>query len=194
MKKIKEKLENKKLLFLLSIVVIAIIIIIGIIFVTNSKNDGMENTKQISIYYKTYTDEDGWSKWSKNGLTSGNKKYAIKNIKIKVRTKDNGFVSYGVYSNKKWKDDLEEDSSLKNNYIRGLYFYNVNTLSSKYNICYRTYNKKDKWFAWACDEEISGNINENITAVEIKIIPKNVIMYEWLKDYNKTLKDINVGF
>ena len=46
------------------------IFIIALLAILNSKNDGMENTKKVSIYYKTYTN-NGWSKWSKNGITSG---------------------------------------------------------------------------------------------------------------------------
>ena len=53
------------------IYVIAVsVFIIALLAILNSKNDGMENTKKVSIYYKTYTN-NGWSKWSKNGITSG---------------------------------------------------------------------------------------------------------------------------
>ena len=31
------------------------IFIIALLAIINSKNDGMENTKKVSIYYKTYT-------------------------------------------------------------------------------------------------------------------------------------------
>lgn len=185
---IKKILKNKKII----ISVLAVILIVALILVFNNKNDGMLNTRKVSIYYKTYTDK-GWSKWSKNGITSGNKEDSIKNIKIKVKTKVNGYVIYSVYNNK-WKDNLEEDKKIKNNEIYGFKFSNINTLNKEFDICYRTYNKKDKWLNWACNGDISGNIKENITALEIKIIPKNVVKYDWLKDYNKTLNEPNIGF
>ena len=77
------------------------------------------------------------------------------------------------------------------------YFFikeNIESLNKKFDICYRTYNKKDKWLSWTCNGNISGNINENITALEIKIIPKNIVKYDWLKDYNKTLKASSIDF
>ena len=187
---IKKILKNKKVLISL---VVVILIIIFIIFVINTKNDGMSNTNKVSIYYNTYSNGK-WSHWSKDGLTSGNYNNSIENIKIKVKTKLNGYVFYNVYSNGKWSEDLESDSKIKNEKIQGLSFENMDTLYNGYNICYRTYNKKDKWLAWACNGDPTGNIKKNITALEIKIIPKNVSKYEWLRDYNKTLKDSSKGF
>lgn len=187
---IKEIFKNKKVLISLAVTVL---IIIFIIFIFNNRNDGMSNTNKVSIYYKTYSNGK-WSHWSKDGLTSGKYNQDIENIKIKVKTKLNGYVFYNTYSNGKWSKDLESDSKTKNQKIQGLSFENMDTLYNGYNVCYRTYNKKDKWLEWTCNGETSGNIKENITALEIKIIPKNVNKYEWLKDYNKTLKDSNKGF
>lgn len=166
------------------------IFIIALLAILNSKNDGMENTKQVKIYYKTYTN-NGWSKWSKNGITSGNYNDSIKNIKVKVKSKTNGYIVYNIYSNDEWIEN-EPDDNQKD--LKGLKLANVNTLNKKFDICYRTYNKKDKWLSWTCNGNISGNINENITALEIKIIPKNIVKYDWLKDYNKTLKASSIDF
>ena len=148
------------------------IFIIALLAILNSKNDGMENTKKVSIYYKIYT-SNGWSKWSKNGITSGNYNDSIKNIKVKVKSKTNGYVVYNIYSNDEWIEN-EPDDNQKD--LKGLKFSNINTLNKKF------------------DGNISGNINENITALEIKIIPKNIVKYDWLKDYNKTLKASSIDF
>ena len=40
---------------------------------------------------------------------------------------------------------------------------------------------------------INGNIGQNITGIQIKIIPKNVIYREYLKDYNPLNKN-SIGF
>lgn len=173
----------------ISIIAVSIFII-ALLAILNSKNDGMENTKKVSIYYKTYTN-NGWSKWSKNGITSGNYNDSIKNIKVKVKSKTNGYVVYNIYSNDEWIEN-EPDDNQKD--LKGLKFSNINTLNKKFDICYRTYNKKNKWLSWTCNGNISGNINENITALEIKIIPKNIVKYDWLKDYNKTLKASSIDF
>lgn len=186
------KEKKRKILFL--IVIIIIIVSATIFFINNFNNDGMQNTKDISIYYKTYTKEDGWSKWSKNGLTSGDKTHSIKNIKIKYKTKSKGSVIYKTYSNDNWSNDLYSNSNAKNNDIKGLKFSTGDIIYKKYNICYRTYNKEDKWLRWTCDGYVSGNINQDITAIEVKIIPKNIIKNEWLRDYNKGNNNTNIGF
>jgi len=71
--------------------------------------------------------------------------------------------------------------------IFGLKMKVSNLLHNKYDICYRTYNKKDKWLNWTCNGEIAGNKEEPITALEIKIIPKGTVKFDYLKDYNKKI-------
>ena len=67
-------------------------------------------------------------------------------------------------------------------------------LGKKYDICYRTYNKKDGWLDWACNGEISGNKKYRIKNIKIKIIPKNVLKSEYLEDYKKDIKGKSKGF
>ena len=186
----KEFFKGKKIIIP---IVFFIVLIVGTIVFVNSKNDGMSNTNEIKIYYRTYY-KDKWSKWSKNGITSGDYENNIKNIQIKVKTRTEGYVFYNVYSNGKWINEITNNSKIKNNAIKGLSFENMDTIYNKYDICYRTYNKKDKWLGWACNGEVSGNSEENVTALEVKIIPKNVTRYEWLKDYNKTLMESSKNF
>ena len=83
-------------------------------------------------YYKVFTKEKKWSKWSKNGMTSGND-YSIRNIKIKCK-KDSFSVMY--YTDGDW--------SLKSNNktINGIKIVNTGYFLEKYDVCYRTYNKK----------------------------------------------------
>lgn len=174
---IKKILKNKKVL--ISLVVI-ILIIVFIIFIFNNKNDGMENINDISIYYKVYT-SDGWSRWSKNGLTSGSENgKTIKNIKVKIKKNKEYDYSYSLYNpEKKW---INKDK-MKNMDITAMRMELFGNFSKKYDICYRVYNKKDKWLNWSCNYVVNGNANENITAIQIKIVPRNAIKDEYLKDY-----------
>ena len=150
----------------------------------------MEQTKGIKVYYRTYTKENGWSKWSKNGLTSGNKEDDILNIEVKVKPKKQGGVTYNVYQ-KEWSGNTEK---LKKQKIKSVKFGLVGKMYRKYDVCYRTYNETNKWLEWACDGEISGNKTKNIKALEVKIIPKNVIKNDYLREYNSTSNNSNVGF
>lgn len=192
-KKILKK-YNKKSYILFAVIALALIILFKVFFF---KTDGMENAGILKVYYKTYTEESGWSKWSKNGITSGNMKDNIKALKIKLGKDD--AVIYSTYSEeKKWSDDYvsDEDDNVntKNsiNAIQMSLFYGTNV---SYDLCYRTYNKKNKWLEWTCNnDEINGNIKENITAIQIKVIPKNIVKSEYLKDYNLNKNESSIGF
>ena len=106
---------------------------------------------------------------------------------MRKRIETDGRIFYNVYTNK-WSEQNYQamDENVKK--IYGLKIGISNTLRKKYDVCYRTYNKKDKWLNWICDGDISGNKKEPITALEIKIIPKKVIKFDYLKDYNKNLE------
>lgn len=192
----KKKYKNikKTLVFL-----IIILVFIGfIIFIyLKSKNDGMEQTKGISIYYRTYTSEQGWSKWSKNGLTSGNvdDNYIIKNIQIKIKgSKESEFV-YDIYNDKKgWLTEFDDSSSFKNQKINAIRIENLGVFRRRYDVCYRTFNKKNGWLEWSKNGEINGNKTENISGIQIKIVPGNVILREYLKDYKNNENSSSIEF
>ena len=180
---IKKILKNKKVLISLAVMVL---IIIFIIFIFNSKNDGMENTGISKVKYRTYTKTSGWTKWHKNGLTSGNLKTSITNVEI--NSKDDIYnVQY--YFDGKWSDNNDSNKN-----IQGIRILNAASFLKNYDVCYRTYNKKDKWLNWTCNGSISGNINENITGIEIKTIPKKIIKSDYLKDYIENSNESYIGF
>lgn len=159
-------------------IIIFIVLIVGTIIFVNSRNDGMENVKGLNIYYKVYTKEKGFSKWYKNGLSNSNKEYPVENIKIKL--KSNFEHSFKVYTEKnKWVENPE----IKNEKINAIKINLYGSSKKKYSICYRVYNKKDGWLNWSCNNEINGNKNENIESLQIKMIPKNAVKNEYLKDY-----------
>ena len=43
-------------------------------------------------------------------------------------------------------------------------------LYKKFNIVYRTYNKKDGWLDWTTDYRISGDNGVDIEMIEIKVV------------------------
>ena len=149
--------------------------------------------KTPSVYYRTYTKEKGWSKWVKDGKTSGNLKNDITNIQIKLK-KDNKGIIYNIYT-KDWQEEsYNVDSKIKNSNIKGIKISLMDKNYKKYDIYYRTYNEDNKWLEWASDYQISGNKNKNIKGIEIKIIPKNVVQKDYLTDFEKTSNNASVGY
>lgn len=180
---IKKILKNKKVLISL---VVVILIIIFIIFAFNNRNDDMENAGISKVKYRTYTKTSNWTKWQKNGLASGDLKNSITNVEISSK-KD-------IYNVQYYFDNNWSDSNDNNKEIKGIRILNAASFLKNYDVCYRTYNKKDKWLNWTCNGSISGNINENITAIEIKTIPKKIIKSDYLKDYIENNNESNMGF
>lgn len=181
--------NKKRILFPTTIVLV--LIIIFIIIMVFCANDGMENKGVRNVVYRTYTKENGWSKWTKNGLISGNKKNEILNIQIKY-PKNN--ISYGIYNpNRGWINDLTSIDKTKNMKITGIQFDIYRDLMYNCDICYRSHNSTNKWLGWTCNGQINGNADEPIDAIEVKIIPKNVAKYDYLRNYNSS--DIStIGF
>lgn len=199
MKKYLEK--NIKKVYIISGIILFCIVIMLLLKIF-SKNDGMEKAGINNVKYRTYSKSSGWSKWSKNGVTSGNYNDPIKAIEIKING-NAGFL-YSYYNEKDgWSDVTESfadsldsyDTIKSKNNIKAIklaLFYNS---SVKFDLCYRTYNKKNKWLEWNCDTDgISGNKKENMTALQIKMIPENVVKNEYLKDYNLNKNKKNIGF
>lgn len=190
--KIKEIIisDSFKKILILGLLLIGVILI-SIPIINKINSDGMTQTKGVKIYYRTYTKEKGWSKWSKNGKTSGNKKYDITNIEIKVKSRTEGTITYSIYQKGKWNDN---SSQLKNKNINGIKISLGGKLRRKYNVYYRTYNDKDKWLDWTGTAGISGNAKKTIKAIEIKIIPSGAYQRSYLKDYNNTLNGQSLNF
>ena len=178
--------ENKKSIIL--IIIIAIVTIVSMFAIIKLNTDGMNNYGVYNIKYKIFQNGK-WSKFSKNGITVGDKENPIQNISISAKQRK-GRIYYYTYTND-WSDQIFETPKDNSNQISGLKFNLSDTLYKKYSICYRTYNKKDKWLNWTCDGEISGNKEEPITALEIKIIPKGSLKFDYLKDFNKTINASN---
>lgn len=165
-------------------IIILLALIISLIIFYKLDTDGMNNSGIFTIKYRVY--QDDWSRYSKNGMTAGDKENPIQNLDIKINEKQ-GLVYYNTYTNK-WSEQNYKASTDNANQIFGIKINTSNVLHKKYDICYRTYNKKDKWLNWTCNGGLSGNNEEAITAIEIKMIPKGTVKFDYLKDYNKTLE------
>ena len=194
MKKLKDKVNRKKIILIISIIILILLtLFLGLLIFNQFNNDGMKQAKGISIHYRTYTDENGWSKWSKNGKTSGDLKNNIKNIQVKIITSKYTKVIYALY-NEGWSNEYTIDSKIENKNIYGIKMSLSDELYKDYNIYYRTYNANDKWLDWSFAGYANGNINEAVKAIEIKIVPKGTITRDYLKDFNNTNNKSNIGF
>lgn len=181
----------KKILFVIFITIL-FINVITFRLINYLLSDKMKNTGTLTTYYRTYTQKNGWSKWSKNGVASGDFENKILNIQIKLSK--NQAVAYDLYLDNKWINNQNLSDSNKNdiNAIKASLYYEN---SKKYDLCYRTYNKSNKWMGWVCDKKgISGNKNRAMTAIQFKTIPKNVAKEDYLKDYNLNSDKRNLGF
>ena len=144
------------------------------------KNKGIYNVK-----YRVYQNGK-WTKYSKNGMTIGDKEHPIQNIEFKYN-KEKGLINYFLYTDD-WSEQIYGSLESNAKKIYGIKIGDSNVLYKKYDICYRTYNKKDKWLNWTCNGEISGNAKEFITAIEIKLIPKNSVKKDYLKNYSNNMR------
>lgn len=174
----------------LKVLLILLPIFIIIILFIPKKNDGMSQSGIYNIKYRTYSSQKGWTKWSKNGIKCGNKNSMIEKLEIKYR-KTNKKSEIVMYSNDS-KNKFSGSDKGKINIGSGLKMTLIGDLYRKYNICYRTFNSKNNWMDWSCDGDINGNKSEQIRQIEVKIIPKNVLPKEYLKNYGES--ENNIGF
>lgn len=191
--------KNYKITILITVVV-ALIIFSIIFLVSKINSDGMSNIGILKVSYKSYSNK--WESWKKNGVTSGNKIDPIKDLNIKIKKTKKGSIYYSVLTDvdenfkemEGWSNQLYSYTKIDKN-IKAIRIGLTSSLSKKYDVCYRTYNDTNKWLNWTCNYNISGNKNKDIKAIEIKIIPKNAVKFDYLKNYNESNEiESNIGF
>ena len=191
--------KNYKITILITVVV-ALIIFSIIFLVSKINSDGMSNTGILKVSYKSYSNK--WESWKKNGVTSGNKIDPIKDLNIKIKKTKKGSIYYSVLTDvdenfkemEGWSNQFYSYTKIDKN-IKAIRIGLTSSLSKKYDVCYRTYNDTNKWLNWTCNYNISGNKNKDIKAIEIKIIPKNAVKFDYLKNYNESNEiESNIGF
>lgn len=187
--KSKIKIDRKKIIIFISIIVCILFLVVIV------RNDDMKNAGIYNISYRTRTSKNNYTKWVRNG-SSTEKLDSINKIEFNVSKKESGTVVYSISGkDKKWSDYVKISENMKSTTIYGLKLNLTKILYKKYDICYRTYNSKNKWMEWSCNGSENGNSKYPIQKIEIKIIPKNVILNEYLKDYNKKYnKKSAIGF
>ena len=187
----KELFKNKKIIL---IILVFVILIVGTIILINNKNDGMDQSGILTVKYRTYSNKNGWSKWTKNGITSGNLSDDISNIEFKLKAKD-GTISYQTYSIEDgWSETKEIDKHYDKKNINGIKIELIDGIYKKYSICYRKYNKENKWLEWSCNGQVNGNKSQRVNGIQVKIVPRGIILRNYLKDYNSTGQNMSVGF
>jgi len=161
---------GKKELIILLIAILVFLSSIGF-FVTKT----IINNSKPSVYYRTYTKEDGWSKWAKNGEVCGNDHY-ITALQIKVKTHEYGFVKYNVLTNDWLKTDksTNEVAGNKKDIVKGTRIKITDNLAKKYKIFYRVTANTKEWNDYAdgylrAFYKITKNGPEPIKYIQIKI-------------------------
>lgn len=178
-------MTKKKLTFLITIVSFFILFILIMLF--SRKTDGMKQSGIYNIKYRICT-ENNCEKWSKNGLESDNNANSIKRIEIKYKNKEKEITMYSYNEKGQKKGGPVKNINIENGFSMAL----IGNMYNKYHICYKTFNSKNRWLDWSCDGEINGNKKEQIKKIKIKIIPKNVLPREYLKNYGESVN--NIGF
>lgn len=164
---------------IIGIVLIAILVTSVYIF---TRSDEYLSTNEIKVYYKVKT--NNWSWWSKNGSQAGDLKTPIKDIKTKIRTKYKGNLDLRVYSNGKWSSSCLNGAECKfNKEISGIKVALTSIISKRYDVYYRVHIG-NKWTKWTSNGKTIGSKEKEINGVKIKIIPKNVNVKDYLKDYS----------
>ena len=168
--------DKKFMLLCISIVAIFIIGLSIFLFVRR---------EHANVYYRTYTKENGWSKWVKNGKESGNGKDNILNIEIKVKSNYKGDIDYAVYQNGKWSKSIGniKNGKFDNKKIYGIRVGLIGKLGRNYNIYYRTYNAVDKWMEWTSAAGSSGNISVPIKKIQMKVLLDDSSLEDNLESY-----------
>lgn len=184
------KKDNFIKMIITGLIVIAVVIIF-ICIINKFKTDGMQQNENTKVFYRTYTN-NGWSKWVKDGITSGDKKNAIKGLQIKIKSKENGNVIFSCFYDKEWSKNYHSDEKCesKKNDMTGLKINVSDKIYDSQTIFYRTYNEKDGWLKWETQSKSAGTgiDNKPITAIEIKVVPRSAYYADFLRDYNKNNK------
>ena len=141
------------------------------------------------IYYRTYTKEKGWTKWSKNGDFSGDGINAIQNIEIRVKANMPALVNYEIYQDNKWNvvEMLGKKKKIKIKDVYALKSVLTSDIENEYEVFYKTCIK-GKCYGWGNSLTISGNKTKPITKIQMKILSKKSKINEYIKDYKQDEK------
>ena len=135
-----KNIKEKKLVWI-TLIILCTVFVFLLIYNKNS---------YANVYYRTYTKENGWTKWSKNAEINGNKN-TISAIEVKMKSNLDGKVVYKSYYNKKWEEKNRTDKQLSGNKkdeINSIRMKLTGDLNERYNIKYRIKCTDKEWSAW----------------------------------------------
>lgn len=163
----------------LIIIIVSSLLLIGlifglIIFINNYNNYG-------GIKYQVYASK--WQSLIKQDGELLESSEPITGIKLMVTGKYDG-VAYTNISNEfeEKKCYIDEICSL-NEKIEKISFNLTDTLKKKYDIYYKVYYD-GKWSNWAYNSEEVGEKGKGITKIQIKLVPKNAYLGDYLEGYD----------
>lgn len=131
------------------IIILVVSIVIFLISLVWFCIKGIPEIVKPKVYYRTYTKEKGWSKWSKNGFTSGNEK-EITAVQIKLKNNKNLRLKYNCLYGDEWQKTSYESNQVCGNKKDNIKSVRVKLVSDDeidYNVEYRVNNKK-RWTVW----------------------------------------------
>ena len=132
-----------------------------------------------NVYYRTYTTEKGWTKWSKNGEVNGSDK-DIKAIQIKIKSNVKGKLVYSIGSERKWIDKETINATIGDK-ANNMYMLRLNLsgdLKEKYTLKYRIKTNDGNWTIWGSKSTPLFKINSKTKNNELLPIRKIQINFE----------------
>ena len=157
------------------IILFAIVILLAlIVFIITYSKSGYAN-----VYYRTFTKENGWTKWSKNGEVNGSDKN-IKAIQVKVKSNFDGDIEYTIFSNGKWLDKKSSDEVIgdKTNDIYKIRLDLKGKLKEKYILKYRIKTTDGEWSIWGYKNLPLSKTNDETKNNEVLSIRKIQLKFE----------------
>lgn len=142
-------------------------------------------SKPIVTYRTKYTGSSSWSSSKQNGSTAGttSSDYSIGSLAVKLDSSYSfsGSIKYSIRtstteSSSNWSSYTSDYSTAgsKNSKIKAIKIKLTGDMADNYNIYYRVYINGYGWLGWAKNGERAGTkgVNFNISAVQIKLVPK----------------------
>ena len=169
-------MKIKKIVFLISIIVIFSIIVTSIVPTKATNGDNSE----LSVSYRTHVQNIGWQNYVQNGEIAGtegeSKRLEAINIKL-LNNPNNIKIKYQVHIQdigwQEWKsnDEMAGTSGQKKR-LEAIKICLENT--TDYSIMYRVHVQELGWQDWKTDGELAGTSGQakRLEAIQIKIIKK----------------------
>ena len=167
--------KYKNIIIICASILVLIGLIVGIVlFVKNYNNYG-------GIKYQVFA-----SNWKSSFKKDGEKlesKEAINGIKLITTGKYDGLVYTKISNDFEEKTCYTDEICTLEQKVEKISFNLTDTLKKKYDIYYKVYYD-GKWSNWAYNSEEVGEKGKGITKIQIKLVPKNAYLGDYLEGYD----------